>query len=125
MTPRSKRIHARYSIPDTWAAIRFGDRDVRAEVVNISIDGILCELDCPHPAPDFMMPGRMSVRFPADYGKEVLRDIAVSLLRLTVRSWRADHAPNRASIVFRFHDMPGPYLAVLEAAFTKAGQDLS
>jgi CheY-like chemotaxis protein len=122
---RSKRIHTRYSIPDTTAAIRFGDREVRAEVVNISIDGILCELDCPRPSPDIMMTALMSVRFPTEYGKDILKDIAVSLLRLAVRSWRADRSPDRVSIVFRFHDMPGSYLAAMEAAFAKAGQDLS
>lgn len=30
--PRSKRIHTRYSIPDTRAVIRFGDRDIQAKL---------------------------------------------------------------------------------------------
>ncbi|MDQ5988548.1 MAG: hypothetical protein CSYNP_04308 [Syntrophus sp. SKADARSKE-3] len=122
---RSKRIHARYSIPDTRASIRFGDREIRAEVINISIDGILCEFDCPRPAPDFMLPGLISVRMPADFSPEVLQNIAVSLLRMTVRSWHPDLAPNRTAVVFRFHGMPEPYLKILEAAFAKAGRDLA
>jgi hypothetical protein len=73
--PRSKRIHTRYSIPDTRAVIRFGDRDIQAEVINISTDGILCELNCPRPSPDLTTAGRMSIHLPTEYSTSVLQGV--------------------------------------------------
>jgi hypothetical protein len=122
--PRSKRIHTRYSIPDTRAVIRFGDRDIQAEVINISTDGILCELTCPRPSPDLTTAGRMSIHLPAEYGTSVLQDVIVSLLRLTVRSCHHDQSTDRISIAFRFNGMSEHNIGILESAFEKAGQDL-
>lgn len=123
LNPRSIRAHTRYCIPDARAVITFGDIDVTADVINISISGVLCELDCPGSAEKLMLAQKMSIMFPEDFGKGIARDIIPTLLKLTIKSWHLDGSIHRVSIVFKFDTLHKEAAAVMEKAFEKASQD--
>jgi CheY-like chemotaxis protein len=123
LNPRSIRAHTRYCIPDARALIAFDDKEVTADIINISISGILCELDSPEPAEKLMLARRMSILFPDEYGKAVARDITPILLKLTVKSWRDDKTIQRVSMVFKFDSLHKDAARIMEQVFEKASMD--
>jgi CheY-like chemotaxis protein len=123
LNPRSIRAHTRYCIPDTRALITFGGGEVTADIINISISGVLCELDCPKSPETLMLAGKMSIMFPDAFGKATARDILPTLLKLTVKSWHNNGSINRVSMVFKFDNLNKEAAAVMEKVFEKANKD--
>jgi CheY-like chemotaxis protein len=124
INPRSIRSFARYCIPDAKALLQFGDQQIQADVINISSGGVLCEFDCPKTPINLLTVHRMTIQFPADYGKSSATDIIPIILKLTVKSWNKDDSVHRVSIVFKFNRLPKEATDILESVFEKASQDL-
>jgi CheY-like chemotaxis protein len=122
--PRSRRVHTRHSIPGAIAMMKFGDQQVQADVINISINGILCGLACPKPPIDFMGASTITILFPDDYGRTVAGDIKASLLRLTAESWREDYSPKQVRLALKFVEISRESEKILMAAFEKARKEL-
>lgn len=95
----------RYSLPGTTALFQQESRSYHAKVINISLGGMLCELDY---IEDFaiMMPVTVTVTFQQD-GKQLVANGLYSLLtRFSVLDTNADYSPNRIRVAYRFIKAP-------------------
>ncbi len=122
--PRRRRIYTRYSIPSAKAMVRFQEMEIPAEVVNISMNGILCDLTFPDQSIRMTRACQVTVQFPAEYGEARASNIKVSVLRMSVEDWHEDHSPRQVRIAWKFVSMPTAAQRTLELVLEKARQDL-
>ncbi len=121
---RQRRSHARFNIPGAMAEIHFGQNHISAEVVNISLNGLLCNLTYPEKEPNLLEACQITVNFPPDYGQARAADIIGSLVRLNVLSWRGDHSPEQLRAAWKFVDTPPAAAKTLEMTLETARRDL-
>ncbi|MCP4749647.1 MAG: hypothetical protein GY866_02025 [Proteobacteria bacterium] len=99
---RRLRTEERYYAPGIKSVLHFNDRDLHGEVINISKDGFLCELDCHGYHLDLLGNVCISIEFPTDFDKMRLTNIECKFLNLKVLKWDSEHKPERVQIVWLF-----------------------
>ncbi|HEY5960848.1 MAG TPA: hypothetical protein VIV60_30040 [Polyangiaceae bacterium] len=104
--PRHRRVFRRVSIPGTHARIRAGRTEMGADVVNISVAGMLCDLSCPEDFAAIIQLNDISIRFPSEYDSEIVDGMRGRMLRLQVLSRHVDHTPERIRVAWQFVDVP-------------------
>jgi DNA-binding NarL/FixJ family response regulator len=104
--PRHRRVFRRVSIPGTHARIRVGAVDLGADVINVSVAGMLCELASPDDFNSLVHLADVAIRLPVDYDSEVIDGIRARMLRFQVVTRRANHAPERIRTAWQFIDVP-------------------
>lgn len=91
--PREWRTFDRFNIPGAKALIQLDQHTVEAEVINISIDGVLCDLTYRKEYTGFLKGMRLTIQFPSEYNHIQIKDIWCKLLRLNVLVWGVERFP--------------------------------
>lgn len=121
--PRNMRIYDRFSVPDTHAVIHLEQMNLKAKVVNISHDGVLCEVNyLKHPV-DFLKSVNISVAFPPRYGNLQLRDLLCRVLRLNILGHDENNIPQKLRIVFQIAKINDQNKNILNQIFDIARKD--
>lgn len=123
--PRKSRVHPRYIIPEAKALLQFTKHNIVADLLNISRNGLLCNFTESKLPADFLVPCKISLQLPPDYGSTTVGKISASLLRLTVESWEEDQSPQKMRVAWRFIQVPEAAQTVLDSALKKAHLDLT
>ena len=124
--PTKDRAYTRYVIPQTNAVIQIDNGNpFKGEVINISLNGILCELDYPKSTPNIMKQASISIIFPKEYCETVVSGIMGSIIRMSAKSWQPDNTPSRIRIVWKFVYIPNHSRTILARSLEKADKDLS
>ncbi len=100
--PRRQRKQERISIPGTKAFIRFEHQEVEGNVVNISMNGILCDIEYSDQYMGLLKSAYVSVQFPAGYQSVEVKNLVCRYLRSTALSWKENDSPARLQLVWCF-----------------------
>jgi CheY-like chemotaxis protein len=123
--PREMRATPRFSIPATTAVITLESGQIEAEVVNISLGGVLGELTFSEEILSLFEPVMIDILFPADYGEAKAGGIKAGLVRVNVISWREDRSAEKLRMAWNFVDIPKAARNTLSMALDRAQQELS
>ncbi len=104
--PRQLRAHTRVCIPGTTAAIKLGGTEVTAKVVNISPNGILCDMYWPREVSQLFDKQAIEVVFPAEYGGVALEGVQCKFLRLSALTYNDKLGLASVRAVWQFIDLP-------------------
>lgn len=121
--PRSLRVHDRISIPDTQAVVRWEGREVEAKVVNISVEGILCDFACSGSYGELLKGANISVIFPPPYGNARIDNLFGKVLHLSVLAYDQNHLPTQLRVVWQFVAVMPPERKALDQVIDKARGD--
>lgn len=91
--PRSWRTQSRLSIPDTKATIKTDSGNIEADVINMNLDGILCDVDSTESFNDIINSTHITVTFPAKYNNAQIKILWCKLLRVNVLNWNDVYFP--------------------------------
>lgn len=122
--PRRSRVFPRFIIPGAKALLQIPKIDVISEVLNISMNGMLCKFTHPDEPLDLLHPCELSIQFPSDYGALNTGFITSSMLRLSVESWRKNNSPQDLRAAWRFLHLPETAQRVLTIALEKAHKEM-
>ncbi len=121
---RSRRIHPRYAIPHTRAILHLGNQQLPADVVNISLNGILCMFIYPKQNVNLLDRCRITVQFPAEYDGASIDMIVSQPLRLLVQSYRDDYTALEMKGAWTFVQFPEGGMRILEDILDRVRRDL-
>lgn len=91
--PRKWRVVDRISIPDTKAIIHSTKGDVAGKMINMSLNGILCEIDCTQPYVDLLTSTHITVQFPLRFENAEIEVLWCKLFRVHVLDWDTKYYP--------------------------------
>jgi CheY-like chemotaxis protein len=121
--PRNLRVHDRISIPDTKAVVRWEGSEVEAKMVNISVDGILCDVACSGNYGELLKGAYISLSFPPQYSNVQINNLFCKVLRLGVLAHDANHLPTNLRVVWQFVAVMPLERKALEQVIEKARKD--
>ncbi len=78
--PEAYETGIRKNIPRTRAMIQLANQMIPADVINISMNKVLCELAPPEASADLSDATQMTVQFPIDYGRAIVIHITGDLM---------------------------------------------
>ena len=104
--PRKMRQHARYNIPGSKAMIQMNDSRMVMEVLNISLAGLLGELEFHEQYATFWHPELLDIKFPEEYGRIWVENVKAVPCRAWVMSWQDRKMPGLLRIAWSFLDIP-------------------
>ena len=84
--PGAYETGIRKNIPRTRAMIQLGNQMISADVINIGMNMVLCELAPPEVSADFSKATQMTIQFPIDYGRAIVIHITGELMGADSRS---------------------------------------
>lgn len=123
--PRDWRKDARYHIPRATVRIAGKNADFEANLINISMGGLLVELLADKPADLLNGELALDLRIPLPSGSACLQDLTAKLLRLEAVSWTKDHVPHRFRASFIFNNLKtGPQKKLAEVLETAKAEKL-
>ena len=117
--PRSWRRHARVNVPNTQVLIHLENDTIVAELINISMTGILCEFEYSEEYTDLMRGTHLAVEFAPEFDGHRLENLWCNFLRLFVLSWTPHNVPERVRGIWQFIDPDPVHLNVLSDVFEK------
>jgi len=123
--PRSKRIHERFVIQDTRVLIPIDNNELKARLINIGINGLLCELKLKKEYTNLLLSNKIKLKLPESFGNIVAEDITSSLMRLSVTEWNNNHSPKTIRIAYRFVDMPQKAKQIVQKAIKSSANELT
>jgi len=94
--------HLRFVIPKSTAEIQVGAQTYKANLINVGMDSMDCELLCPEQTATLMRDCGMSIQFPEQYGNVNIKNIKASLLRMTTKARLTDTMPQRLRTTWKF-----------------------
>ncbi len=103
--PSQLRTQNRFNIPDIEAILHSRNNDLSAEVINISKDGLLCEVDIEGDYLDLLKNLSISIEFPRKFKNLVIKNIKSKFITVKVLDWDSNHTPKRLQIVWMFIDL--------------------
>lgn len=103
--PRNRRAHRRVSIPDSYATIEFANVQVNADVVNLSMTGMLVDFDYEPKICDLFRFVSLELRLPTEYDFPRIGNIRARALRVRVLSHHGDRLPDRIRVGWEFLDL--------------------
>lgn len=121
--PRQWRESSRYYIPNAKVVIDVWGTETKAALINISMGGILVELNSQKP--DLLMKNdiHVTLKFPGTSDYYVLPNIACKLSRLNISSWNEDGIPADMRVTFIFQALSEETRGKLEAIMQLAKED--
>ena len=122
--PRQQRLHDRFSISDLKAVVHTNESLLPVDVINLGMNGILCELDYDDHNANLLNPVRITLLFPDDFGKKTASGINGCAIRIQAKNWDTDYYPKRIRIAWMFVDVPKESKDILTEALAKAKSDL-
>lgn len=112
--PRAHRADRRYALQGSSVQIDMGGVEVEAALVNVSVSGLLCDMDLPPTATEIFKAPLLAFTFPKEYGGGRVAGVRSSLLRLHVLGWNAASHPSRVRTAWKFLNVPEQAKAVLQ-----------
>ena len=100
--PSRKREFRRYSVPGLEASIHVPNRRIRGRAINISLDGILLELDFEGNYSDLFRVNTLSLYFPKEFSGVTIEDILCRVFRISVVGWNHEGLPDKVEVVCQF-----------------------
>ncbi|OHB71471.1 MAG: hypothetical protein A2W17_08580 [Planctomycetes bacterium RBG_16_41_13] len=91
--PRQWRTHDRISMPDAKAVIHINNDSVDADVINMSLEGILCDITCTKSYNDLLNSTHITVIFPSQFDNMQIKILWCKLLRVNVFRWNEVYFP--------------------------------
>ena len=91
--PRKWRIHDRISVPDTKAVIHLNNDNVEADVINISMSGVLCDLICEKSYNELLNSTHITVNSPDKYDGAQIKILWCKIFRVNVLDWNTVYFP--------------------------------
>ena len=125
VNPRSKRIHERFVIQDSEVLIPVNNKELKARLINIGMNGLLCELKLTKEDTSFFESNNLKLSIPEPDGHCVAEDIKSCLMRLTVTEWNSNHSPKTLRIAYRFIDMPEKAKQIVQKAIKSSANELT
>jgi len=102
LNPEMPDMHMRFVIPKTTADIHVGQQTYRANLINVGVDSMDCELLCPDDTAKLIRDCGVSIQFPEQYGNVHIKNIRASLLRMTTKARLTDTMPQRLRTTWKF-----------------------
>ena len=102
---RQKRQFHRISIKGTTAKLEFGSTAISADVINISTNGILCDLIKPKDV-DIMLDPILSLNFSPPYENQTIENVWCKLVRAVVLDWDERHIAKQIRTIWQIIEMP-------------------
>jgi hypothetical protein len=120
--PRNRRRFDRLSIPGVEVDIRMDGQEVRGQVYNLSLRGMLCAFELPLEALDLLGPALLTLHF--GLRREPLRaaGIQACLLRLSVDCHHDGLFPRTVRSAWKFAEVPAEAEAVLQLVLEEAAR---
>jgi DNA-binding response OmpR family regulator len=112
--------HIRYVIPKTTADIQVGNQSYRANLINVGMDSMDCELLCPDETAQLIRDCGISIQFPEQYGNVHIKNISASLLRMSTKARLTDTMPQRLRTTWKFSFTGLDNQSTLAQAISKA-----
>jgi len=123
--PRSKRIHERFVIQNTQVVIPLDKHELKAKLINIGMNGLLCELKLQKDALNILSANKLCLKLPETFGNVIAKDIVCSLMRVSVTDWDHNHCPITLRIAYRFVDMPKESKQIVQKAIKFSANELT
>jgi DNA-binding response OmpR family regulator len=102
LNPEMPDMHMRFVIPKSTADIHVGNQTYRANLINVGMDSMDCELLCPNETAQLIQDCGISIQFPEQYGNVHIKNIRASLLRMTTKARLTDTMPQRLRTTWKF-----------------------
>ncbi|MGK5093111.1 response regulator [Deltaproteobacteria bacterium TL4] len=100
--PTKHRAAPRINIPDTKAIIEFEKGGAVGTVVNVSMNGILCEFKYSREIQGVLHKALITLGFPSQYTASQIKRIPCVCFRINVLETRTDHIPARIRIAWQY-----------------------
>jgi len=100
--PEMHDMNMRFVIPKTTAEIHVGSHTYRANLINVGMDSMDCELLCPEDTAQLIQDCDVSIKFPEQYGNVHIKNLRASLLRMTAKARLTDTMPQRLKTTWKF-----------------------
>jgi len=94
--------HMRFYIPRTRTDIQIGEKTYKANVTNIGMESMDCELLCPEETAELIRNCGINISFPERYSNETIQDIKGSLLRMSIKERLTSTMPQRLRTTWKF-----------------------
>jgi DNA-binding NarL/FixJ family response regulator len=121
--PRNRRQFRRVCIPGSQAHVRSKGIEIRADIVNISVAGMLCDFSFPSLFDPMLLTCDVALRFPAEMDPELIDGIRTRLLRMQVVSRDTSQLPERIRAAWKFVHVPGDIYERLDNALGLADEE--
>jgi hypothetical protein len=73
--PEMHDMNMRFVIPKTTAEIHVGSHTYRANLINVGMDSMDCELLCPEDTAQLIQDCDVSIKFPEQYGNVHIKNL--------------------------------------------------
>ena len=94
LNPRAKRKYDRFGIPGVKAVIQFQTGRLESRALNVSLKGVLTEVEYQPGVTEPWEPEKIDILFPENYQNAQARDILAVACRKQVSKWGPDHRPS-------------------------------
>lgn len=121
--PRHRRQHRRVSIPGAQARVGLAGATVSADIVNMSVAGMLCESHCPLQFGDIVLPAEVAISLPSYLDTSPIDCIHARVLRIQVVSRNDDNRPDRIRTAWEFFHVPDDTYRRLDAVMSIADEE--
>ncbi|KPA09063.1 hypothetical protein MHK_010753 [Candidatus Magnetomorum sp. HK-1] len=102
LNPEIPDKHMRFFIPKTQADIQVGERLYKANLTNIGMESMECDLLCPDETASLIQDCGINIRFPEQYGHERVQNLKGSLLRMSIKERLTSTMPQRLRTIWKF-----------------------
>ena len=119
-SPRDMRKYQRYSILGTEAEVWMNERSVYLKILNISLEGMMGEVQYLDQLVAPWSINRIYLSFPDEFGLAKAGDLQGVICRVEVISWRTDNLPDIMRIAWRFTHVPEAAKQTLEMVLDRA-----
>ncbi|MBF0449331.1 MAG: response regulator [Candidatus Magnetomorum sp.] len=123
--PRAKRIFERFIVQDTHVLIPVKGQTLTAQLINIGMNGFLCELTFNKTCNNILESNLLALKFPEAFGNITAHDITVSLMRISVSEWDSKSLPETIRIAYRFVQMPPASKKIIQKAIKISSNELT
>jgi CheY-like chemotaxis protein len=125
VNPRSKRVDERYFIQNTQVLIPLENQELKAKLINIGMNGLLCELKLKKEYANILLSNKLRLKLPDSFGNVIADNIVSCLMRLSVTEWDSNHTPKTLRIAYRFVDMPIEARQIVRKAIKSSAKELT
>jgi len=112
--------YMRFIIPKTTADIQVGNQTYRANLINVGMDSMDCEILCPDDTAQLIQDCAISIQFPEQYGNVHIKNVRASLLRMTTKARLTGTMPQRLRTSWKFSSTGLDNQSTLEQVISKA-----
>ncbi|MFH1134465.1 MAG: response regulator [Pseudomonadota bacterium] len=123
VSPRDMRKYTRFSILGTEAEVETDDRAFGLKILNVSVEGMMGEIQYDDWLVTKWKINRVSLTFPEEFGQARARGVLGVICRVEVLSWRADETPETVRVAWKFTHVPELAQKTLEMILDRVEKD--